>query len=171
MSRENTETMKTPNIMDLDRQIQLLIDNAPPDRATKGAIAQAVAPVLKEIASQLQSLEYYIVQSLEGEWVLTTLRNRAQPKLEKTALYAFSTFKDAIAFQGNSKTGVTAIPLPVVQILFQLFALDRVESLIIMDTPGNLVRGTEIHRRDLQKLVQQKLQQLQGNFPSDLAWV
>lgn len=158
--------------MDLNRQIQLLIDNAPPEGATKEAIERAVAPVLKEIASQMQGLEYYILQSLDGEWVLTTLRNRAQPQLEKTALYAFATFKDAIAFQGDSKAGVTATPLSIIQVLFQLFALDRVDSLIVMETPGNLVRGTEIHRRDLQKLVRQKLQQFQqksGNLPPDLA--
>jgi len=168
--------MNHPDKIDLDQQIELLIEDAPSDGATKRAMAQAVAPVLKEMALQMQHLEYYILQGLDGGWVLTTLRNRARPDLEKTAIYAFATFKDAIAFQGSSKSKVIAAPIPITHILFQLFALDRVDSLIVMETPGDLAKGKEIHRDDLQKLVRQKLQQFQqnsrkksGNLPPDIA--
>jgi hypothetical protein len=74
--------------MDLEQQIQVLIDNAPQDGTTPKAI-EAIAPVLTLLANQLRHADYYILQTLDQDWVLTTLSNRAQPELRKMSFMLF----------------------------------------------------------------------------------
>jgi hypothetical protein len=156
--------------MDLEEQIQALIDNAPPDGTTP-KLVEAIAPVLTLLASQLRNLEYYILQTLDQGWVLTTLSNRAQPEVEKNVIYAFPTLKDAADFQSVSDPQIIATTVPVTHILFQMLAIDDVNSTVFFDTPGNLAVGTEVRRDDLQHLIQTQLQQLRSaprSYPSNL---
>lgn len=162
--------------MNIDQQLQVLIDNAPADGVTPKVIQKAIAPILTRLASRLQHQEYYILQNLDSAWVMTTLSNRANPIQQKKVIYAFATLKDAKTFQGTSDTAMIAKPIPVTHILFQMFALNQVDSTIFMDTPGNLTIGTEIYRADLQTLVQTQLKELgftphskPSNIPSNLA--
>jgi hypothetical protein len=161
--------MKPEAIQQLDQQLQRLIDDAP--TGMDRAIEKAVVPILKAFALQMQHLEYYVLQSSDGGWVLTTLRNRHRPDVEKNTIYAFSTHKDAREFTRTASAQTVPMPIALAQILFQLFALDRVDSIVFLETSGDLVNGTEVHRADLQKLVQQKLQDFrnQANLPPDLA--
>lgn len=161
--------------MDLDQQIQVLIDNAPQDGVTP-KVVEAIAPVLKLLAGSLQHSEYYILQTPDQGWVLTTLSNRAQPHIEKNVVYAFPTFKDAAAFQQLPDPQVIPMTVPVTHILFQMFAMDTVDSTVFFDAPGNLSTGKEVRREDLQNLIQTHLQQIQlapidnpGNLPPDIA--
>ncbi len=156
--------------MNLDQQIQVLIDNAPPDGATP-KIMEAIAPVLQLVASQLKHLEYYILQTLDEDWVLTTLSNRAQPEIQKNVIYVFPTLKDAADFQPVSDPHIIATPVPVTHILFQMLALDAVTSIVFFDTPGNLAAGTEVRRDELQRLIQTQLRHSQSvprSYPSNL---
>jgi hypothetical protein len=121
-------------------------------------------------------LEYYILQTLEQGWVMTTLSNRAQPEVEKNVIYAFPTLKDAADFQSVSDPQIIAKSVPVTHILFQMLALDPVNSTVFFDTPGNLTAGTEVRREDLQHLIQMQLQHMQSvprsypsNVPPDIA--
>jgi hypothetical protein len=162
-------------LMDLDQQIQTLIENAPQDGTTP-KLVEAIAPVLKLIASQLNHLEYYILQTLDEGWVVTTLSNRAQPELQKTVIYAFATLKDAVDFQSSLDPQILASPVPVTHILFQMLALDAVTSIVFFNTPGNLTAGTEVRRDDLQSFIQTQLQHSQpvprsypSNLPPDIA--
>ena len=168
--------MDLPKTMDLDQQLKLLIDEAPQYGVPSPVMEQAVTPVLKAFADQLQHLEYQVLQTLDRDWVLTTLSDRAQPKLEKRAIYAFATLKDAAHFQGTSDPQVMAVPMPVTHILFQLFSLEQLDSIIFMETPGNLNIGKEIYRADLQNLIYKQLEQLgksprtkPGSIPPNLA--
>ncbi|NEP09948.1 MAG: hypothetical protein F6K14_06945 [Symploca sp. SIO2C1] len=163
--------------MDLEGQIKILIDNAPADEITP-QIVEAIAPVLIQLAHQLQHEEYYILQTLDHGWLLTTLSNRAKPEVEKNVIYAFPTLKDAADFDSQSASDpqVMALPVPVTHILFQMLAIDNVNSLVFFDTPGNLASGTEVRRGDLQKLVQAQLKQAPpatqsypSNLPPDIA--
>lgn len=152
--------------MELDRQIQILIDNAPQDGHTAQAM-QAIAPVLKLLAEQLGHYQYYIVQTLEQEWVLTTLSNRANPKQEKRVIYAFPTLQDVTADPNSLKDAqVIAIPVAVTHILFQMLAMNSVDSTVFFDTPGNLSSGAEVRREDLQNLIQASLQKTLSPQPS-----
>lgn len=154
-------------------QLQELIENAPPDGVTPNVMKEAIAPILRVFAERLQHLEYYILQTLDQGWVLTTLSNRARPEQEKKVIYAFPTQKDAMSFQGTENPEVTAIAIPVTHILFQMFALHQVDSTVFMETPGDLTTGREVQRNDLQQLVQKQLQALgfvpKGNIPPNIA--
>lgn len=156
--------------MDLDQQIQFLVDHAPQDGTTPNLIA-AIAPVLKLLASQLRHSEYYILQTLDEGWVITTLSNRTQPEVQKNVIYAFSTLKDATDFQSVSDPQILAAPIPVTHILFQMLALETVSSTVFFDTPGNLTAGIEVRRDDLQNLISTQLQHSQSvprSYPSNL---
>ncbi|NJK36858.1 MAG: hypothetical protein HC835_01295 [Oscillatoriales cyanobacterium RM2_1_1] len=147
--------------MDLDQQIQTLITNAPQDGTTPDVV-EAIAPALKAIAEQLHREQYYILQTLDERWVLTTLRNLDQPKLEKRVLYAYPNVKDASA-RAHPTSGATmvAVPLPVIHILFQMLAIQPLDSIVFLEIPGNLEAGTEVKREEIQGLVQEYLQRYQ----------
>jgi hypothetical protein len=156
--------------MTLDQQLQDLVQNAPQDGATPAAVA-TIVPALKEIAQQLHHLQYYILQTLEQQWVMTTLNHRSQTNAQKNVVYAFASLKDATANPLAKDPQIVAFPMPVTHILFQLVAMTSVDSIIFFETPGNLNTGTEVTRANLQALIQAFLQQSQGKaqVPPDIA--
>lgn len=164
--------------MDLDLQIQTLIEKAPRDGSTP-QILEAIAPALKLLAQQLGHLQYFILQTANGSWAVTVLSNLKQPGSEKKAIYAFPTFKDASkAATAVSPAGDRAVPvpLPVTHILFQILALETIDSIVFFETPGSVETGTEVSREQVQKLIGVYLQQYRsnpnsnsGNLPPDIA--
>ncbi|NJL01064.1 MAG: hypothetical protein HC910_11065 [Spirulinaceae cyanobacterium SM2_1_0] len=156
--------------MNLNEQLQRLIDDAPEDGSMPILIEHAVVPVLRLLAQRLQHLEYYVLQSLDGGWVLTTLSHREQPGVEKQAIYAFATLEDARAGQNQPNPQLIAAPVPVASLLFQLFALQQASSILFMETPGDLRQGLEVKREELQHLVQLQWQEWNRarNLPPDI---
>lgn len=151
--------------MDLEAQIQLLIDNAPQDGITPQLIA-AIAPVLNAVGQKLRHSQYYILQDMEEHWVLTTLSNRTNPKLEKCVIYAFPRLQDALAsVSAVPDPQVIALPIPITHLLFQLVALEPVDSIVFFETPGTNVDTVEVQRSNLQTLIQQRLQQSSNRSP------
>ncbi|MDB9526544.1 hypothetical protein PN498_11130 [Oscillatoria sp. CS-180] len=147
---------------DLQQQIQTLIQDAPDDGVT-GPTVEAIAPVLLTFASGLKHAQYYVLQTLNQNWVMTTLGNRKQPNTRKNVLYGFPTLKDAASDPLTSRDPqIMAIPTPVTRILFQMLALKSLDSVIFFDTPGNLKQGTEVRRQDFQAIVQAHLKESQG---------
>lgn len=146
--------------MNLDTQIQLLIDDAPQDGITPKVVA-AIAPGLKLLAERLRHLQYYILQSLEQDWVVTTIHSRNELHQEKCVVYAFPTLEDVAAASDATEIDpqMIAVPIPVTLILFQLIALETVDSIIFFEAPGDLTNGIEIRREDMQHLIQVQLQQ------------
>jgi hypothetical protein len=162
--------------MKLDQQLQILIEEASGQGVPSWVMEKAVVPILKAFASQLQHLEYYVLQSRDRDWIITTLSNIEKPEQEKQVIYAFSSSEDAVNSQGNSDLEIAIASIPVTHLLFQLFALDGVDSIIFLETPGNLEKGVEIFRASLQNSIQKQLQQLApppiskpNNIPSNLA--
>lgn len=158
--------------MDLDQQIQVLIEQSPQDGTTP-RLVEAIAPVLKQIAGRLRHPQYYVLQTLNQSWIVTTLNQRSQPGVEKNVVYAFSTLKDVASgpYQLQDPE-VLALPMPIMQILFYLISMPTVDSMIFFDTPGNTDIGTEILREELTKLIQGHMQQLNtttSNLPPDVA--
>ncbi|MBD2104735.1 hypothetical protein [Leptolyngbya sp. FACHB-261] len=144
--------------MDLDAQIAELLHNAPDDTAARAI--QLAAPVFKSLAQQLGHLEYFVVQSPEEAWIVTTLSSRHQPEKQKTVVYAYPTEQDAATgIQGLESDPLVARKQGVIDILFQLLALNVVNALVFFDTPGDVNRGTEIKRADLKHLIDLQLQQ------------
>lgn len=147
--------------MNIDQQIQELIDDAPQDGNTP-ALVTAIAPVLKSLASQLRHAQYYIVQTLDQDWALTTLQNQAQPGLERNVIYAFSNLKDVSdGPYPMHDPQMIALPIPVTHILFQMLAMEMIHSIIFFDSPGNIAAGTEIQREQISRLIETHLMQTQ----------
>ncbi len=157
--------------MDLQIQIKSLINNAPQDGVTP-FLVKSIAPGLCALAEKLSHSQYYILQNMHKEWVLTTLSNRKNPKQEKRVVYAFPTSKDVFTeWEMASDPSMIAAPTPVVHILFQLIALEPVDSIVFFETPGTTQNATEIKRLEVQKLVQQTLEQKNSvnRIPPDIA--
>jgi hypothetical protein len=157
--------------MDLEAQIQLLIHDAPQDGITPKIIT-AITPVLYAIASSLRHSQYYILQDIEEHWILTTLSNRANPKLEKRVVYAFPTTHDATAnITAVPNSQIVAAPLPVIHILFQLIALEPVDSIVFFETSGTTTDSFEVKRSNLQALIQQAIEKDSSHslIPPDIA--
>jgi hypothetical protein len=161
--------------MKLNRQLKILLDEAPRQGVPPFVMEKAVIPVLKAFASQLKHLEYYILQSRdprsasEGnrEWMATTLSNIENPQQEKRVIYAFATAEDAIASQENANVLGEIASIPVTHLLFQLLAIDTIDSIIFLETPGNLEKGLDIYRTSLQNSIQKQLQHLEPFPPSN----
>jgi hypothetical protein len=151
--------------MGLQEQIQILVDEAPQDGKTPQAM-QAIGPVLAQVAHNLNHLEYYILQNLGQNWQITTLRHQSQPDLEKTVVYAYANLKDAT--HSCSDPHLIAVPKPVILLLFQLLAMQPVDSLIFLDHPKGQESGYEVQRQAIQQLVQDSLRQF-VEVPPDIA--
>lgn len=159
----------------LDQQIQVLIDDAAKNNVAPDVI-RAIAPVLKAFAQRLSHSEYFVVQNLNQQWVITIL-NRKQPdqsNVEKRMIYAYSALDDVkkgpTPMQMNDPN-LMAIPMPITHILFQLFSMKQIESVIFLDTPGQPSRGVEVRRQDVDLAIKMQLQQTQGvgTVPPDIA--
>ena len=149
--------------MDLDKQVQLLIDNAPQDGVMPRVIV-AISPVLKLLAAKLRH-QYYILQHLDNSWVSTVL-SRTNPDIEKRVIYAYPALQDIL---GVSDPQVIAVPLPVTHILFQLLALETVDNIVFFES-GDSTTGIEVRREDMQNLIQAQLKQkLSNQLPPDIA--
>lgn len=158
-------------IMDLQAQIQSLINNAPQDGITPQLVA-AIAPALIKIAQKLLFSQYYILQNPDNDWVLTTLSNRNNPKLQKQVIYAYPTLQDVSTTSGvGFDPQMIAAPIGVIEILFQMVALEPVDSIIFFDSPGTTANAVEIERSHVQSIIERSLQQnrLSPDIPPDIA--
>jgi hypothetical protein len=162
-------------LMKLDRQLQILIDEAPQHGVPSLVMEKVVSPVLKAFASQLQHLEYYILQSRDRDWVVSTIAHLERPQQEKRVIYAFSTSESATNSQESFNLQMSSVSLPVTHLLFQLLALESIDSIIFIES-GKVEKGIEIPRAKLQESLQKQLQQPKSSsnsnpksIPSNLA--
>lgn len=153
--------------MYLDEQLEILIHEAPQQGVPIPVMEKAVAPTLKLFASQLQHEKYYVLQGKNHSWMMTTLSNRKNPKEEKRVIYAFATKKDAETFQGIINPEIRIISIPVTHLLFQLFSVESIDSMIFRELPGNKEQQAEISRAKLQNIIQQQLRRLTLNPPNN----
>lgn len=154
--------------MDLDQQIQALIEKAPRDGSTP-QILQAIAPALGLIAQQLQHLEYSILQAVDQSWAIVVLSNLKEPGREKRVIYAWTSLKDASQAVAAGGDRLRPVLLPVTHILFQMIALEGLDSIVFFESPGNQEVGTEIPREQVQNLISVYLQQYRSAPPPDIA--
>jgi hypothetical protein len=143
--------------MNLERQIQSLIDGAP-DLESQMSVA-VIAPMLQEVAQSLPRQAYYICQSPQGEWAMTTLRHRQQPNLEIRVVYAFNSLQDIAKFGEHQLGANMAVEIPVIYLLFEMLAIPTIDRLIFLNNSQNLDVGQEISRRELEESIARGLQQ------------
>lgn len=155
--------------MNLEQQLATIINDAANYGVPTIVVERAIAPVLKLFAIQLQHREYYILQNLAEEWVLTTISNRQlDPTEEKKVIYAFVSVRDAANFQGKNNPEIIAVPIPIIELLFKLFSLQQVDSIIFLEDSFNLNRGVEVKRELLLQEITRQLQQF-SQTPPDIA--
>jgi hypothetical protein len=119
---------------------------------------EAIAPALKELAGRLRHLDYFIAQTLDGSWAVTLLSHETIADLQKQVIYAYPTLKDVSSGPYPMQDPqMIALPVPVTHILFQMAAMETVDSIIFFEAAGNTSVGTEIQRSDLQTLIQAQL--------------
>lgn len=154
--------------MDIDQQLQTLIEEAPqcginPDQM------QMIASILRELASRLQHSHYYILQNLDQNWVTTTLKHRTQNELTKNVVYAYPSLDAVKANIATSDLQIIALPVPVARILFQLLAMDPVDSILFYETANPDQAGIEISRQVLRSAIEQYLRGKRTVIPPDIA--
>jgi hypothetical protein len=156
--------------MDLDTQISELVQGATRGTVTADAV-EVIAPTLKAVAGQLKHSQYYILQTLEQGWLMTTLSSRNQPEVKKNVVYAYPSLKDAGTGSNSVKDPqVMALPVPVIHILFQMLAMKPVHSVVFLENPGQAGQGVEVRRQDIEALIQVQLKQAKGgSVPPNLA--
>lgn len=152
--------------MEVEAQLQVLIEDAVEHGIAPIVFQKAIAPVLITLAQKLQHLEYFVLQNLQEDWVISVISSRKSQKLEKKVIYAFSTVKDAKNFSTGRELDLIAIPIPVTEILFRVFSLQQIDSIIFFNQSGNITNGIEISRREMQNAIRQKLLQLKTTPPN-----
>lgn len=153
----------------IDQQIQTLIQEAPQEANLKAAI-QVVAPIIKNYAQQLQHAEYYILQSINRQWLQATVAHKSAPAQPKRVIYAYPSLKAAASDKlAKSNPGLMALPISVAQLLFQLPSIEPVDSLIFLETDSR-DQAVEIRRMDLKILFQSQLTRgMKPHAPPDIA--
>ena len=145
---------------ELDAQLSVLINDAANYGVSPVVIERAIAPVLKAFASQLQHLEYYVLQNMQENWVLTTIAN-PQLDRQKKVIYAFKSVRDAGLFAKTNQADAIAMPIAIAQLLWRLVALQQVDSIIFLEDSHNLNRGTEVERNRLLESIQKAIEKLE----------
>lgn len=157
--------------MNLDAQVRDLIDNAPQDGTTPGLI-EAIAPVLKMFATRLRHSQYYVEQSLQKGWVINVVEHPSAPGVQKKIMYAFPTLKDlSLNSTSHKDPQMIALPFPVVHLLFQLAAVENLDSIVFFETPENTGIGTEVQKSEMQAAIRTHLhaQSVTSTIPPDIA--
>jgi hypothetical protein len=142
--------------MEIQAQVQGLIDNAPADGPDPDGI-RLVAAVLGQVAEGLDHTEYYVLQNFQQQWQVTTLQHLTQEALQKTVLYAYGHLSDATRISPSDD--LIAVPVPVVQLLFQFFSFENVDSVLFVDKARSPDQIRELGRQDLQQMVQSYLEE------------
>lgn len=154
--------------MNIDEQIQQLIEQAP-QYGVRTEEIRLIAPAFKSVASQLQHSQYYILQNLAQSWVMTTLKHRTQPEFTKNVVYAYPSLEAVKASITTLDPEIMALPIPVIQILFQMLAMEPVDSIIFFESAGDQT-GIEVSRQGLRQSIEQYVQFLRrSSSPSDIA--
>jgi len=155
--------------MDIEQQLQDLIDGAPPEANLKTAI-KTVSPVIRTVAKQLKHAEYYILQSIQKQWLQATIAHKDSPNQPKRVIYAYPSLAAAASDKlAKSNPSLMALPVPVAQLLFQLPSIEPVDSLIFLETDTR-DQAIEVRRNDIKILFQSQLtQNMKPTVPPDIA--
>lgn len=159
--------------MDIDQQLQDLIDGAPPEADLKQAI-QAVSPVIKGVAKQLDHAQYFILQSVSKQWLQATIAHKNNPSQAKRVIYAYPSLAAAAGDKlAKSNPGLMALPIPVAELLFRLPSIEPVDSLIFLETDAR-DQAIEVKRTEIKTLFQNQITQTmrspsQSRLPPDIA--
>ena len=140
----------------LDRQAALLVQSTP-DEETASAVS-LITSVLKAIAKNLKYTTYFVVQDIEGGWLLTPLSNHDNPELEKITIYAYCDRIPANIdrLKLNDET-LKCGEYNVIDMLFRLIGMKQVDSMVFFDRSTDTQHGIEIGRTDIEELCEKQI--------------
>jgi hypothetical protein len=144
----------------LDRQVALLVQSTP-DEETASAVS-LITSVLKAIAKNLKYTTYFVVQDIEGGWLLTPLSNHDNPELEKITIYAYCDRIPANIdrLKLNDET-LKCGEYNVIDMLFRLISMKQVDSMVFFDRSTDTQHGIEIGRTDIEELCEKQIKRAQ----------
>jgi hypothetical protein len=141
----------------LDQQIQNLLKDAPSDPEMR-QITEIFVPVLRQLAGKFRYTEYYVLQSPDDGWVSFDLSYRTQSNVEKTVIYAFSSIEDvSLRISTQDLADLAIAPVGIVDLLFQFFAFNLGDSLVVFEVPGDAAKAIELTRSAFQALIKLSL--------------
>ena len=144
----------------LDRQVALLVENTP-DQETASAVS-LIASVLKAIAQNLRHPTYFVIQDIEGGWLLTPLNNHDNPEMEKTTIYAYCDRTPAnIDRLKLNDENLECGEYNVIDMLFRLIGMKQVDRIVFFDRATDTQRGLEIGRTDIEELCEKQIKRAQ----------
>ncbi len=148
--------------MNLDQQLQILINEAPNYGVPSPIMEYGVVPVLKTYAQQLDYQHYYLRQTNENNLVVTILSDQENVSVEKKVIYAFPSVNDASHFPDAKidDSNIVAEEICIGQILFQMFTMKEIDSVIFVDKPEKYEESKEIYCDKLQQAIQANLKLL-----------
>jgi hypothetical protein len=146
--------------MNIEEQVNILYKTAPRHGVSPVVMEKAVIPTLTLFANQLQHLVYFVFQTRDRAWLTTTLAYNSDPDRQKTVIYAFPRQKDATSFQSFANPNLCLIEIPVTHLLFQLLAMNRVDSILFMEVPSNQDEIKDIQRKILKNLAKKQIKRL-----------
>ncbi len=156
--------------MNLEEQFINLIREAPNYGVPASIMELGVVPILKLYGHDLIHQEYYLRQTLDDNLLMTVLANKDNPAIEKKVIYAFQTPQDASKFKDSQEANIIAKSFPTSQILFQIFTMKEIDSIVFIDNITDLKQTKEINCQELQNAIQQQLQKLINvGYPNNLA--
>jgi hypothetical protein len=144
----------------LDHQVALLVQSTP-DQETASAVS-LIASVLKAIAQNLKHVNYFVIQDIEGGWLLTPLSNHDNPELEKTTIYAYCdrTAANIDRLKLNDEN-LECAEYSVIDMLFRLIGMKQVDSIVFFDRATDTQRGVEVIRTDIESLCEKQIKRAQ----------
>ncbi|MBD2188690.1 hypothetical protein [Pseudanabaena mucicola] len=144
----------------LDHQVALLVQSTP-DQETASAVS-LIASVLKAIAQNLKHVNYFVIQGIEGGWLLTPLSNHDNPELEKTTIYAYCdrTAANIDRLKLNDEN-LECAEYSVIEMLFRLIGMKQVDSIVFFDRATDTQRGIEVIRTDIESLCEKQIKRAQ----------
>jgi len=144
----------------LDRQVAALVQNTP-DEETASAVS-LIASVLKAIAQNLKYTSYFIIQDLDGGWLLTPLSNHDNPELEEVTIYAYCDRTPAnIDRLKLNDENLECAEYSVIEMLFRLIGMKQVDSIVFFDRATDTQHGIEIGRTDIEELCEKQIKRAQ----------
>lgn len=148
--------------MNLDQQLQNLIKEAPNYGVPSQIMEYGVVPVLKTYAQQLNYQHYYLRQTLDHNLVITILSHKENIAQEKKVIYAFPSLDDAAQFPDSkiNDANIIAQKVSIGEILFQMFTMKDVDSIVFLDQQKNYQQSKEIYCNKLQSAIQENLKLL-----------
>jgi hypothetical protein len=146
--------------MNLKSQLQELSKGLQGTMST-AAIEKAIIPVIISYAKRVKRAHFFVWESSEQQWIVTTLSHRSDPSLEKRVVYAFTSTQDAKKHEDFDDPGLRVVEVPIILIFTKLLASEDLDSIIFFPHRGNVKQGIELEKSQFLELIKNRLRQIE----------